>query len=36
LTPIEKSSNTVRAYAHDLRDFVTFLDSKSTLWDSLH
>ena len=35
LTAIEKSPNTVRAYAHDLRDFVAFLDSKSTVWESV-
>ena len=35
LTAIEKSPNTVRAYAHDLRDFVAFLDSRSTLWESV-
>jgi integrase/recombinase XerD len=35
LTAIEKSPNTVRAYAHDLRDFVAFLDAKTTLWESV-
>lgn len=35
LTAIEKSPNTVRAYAHDLRDFVAFLDSRSAAWDAV-
>ncbi len=35
LTAIEKSPNTVRAYAHDLRDFVAFLDSKSKVWETV-
>jgi site-specific recombinase XerD len=35
LTAIEKSPNTVRAYAHDLRDFVAFLDSRSTVWEAV-
>lgn len=35
LTAIEKSPNTIRAYAHDLRDFVAFLDSRSAAWDSV-
>jgi integrase/recombinase XerD len=33
LTAIERSPNSVRAYAHDLRDFVAFLDSRCTAWD---
>ena len=35
LTVIERSPNTVRAYAHDLRDFVAFLDSRSAVWDGV-
>lgn len=35
LTAIERSPNTVRAYAHDLRDFVAFLDSRSAVWDAI-
>lgn len=33
LTAIDKSPNTVRAYAHDLRDFVAFLDTRPVQWD---
>jgi integrase/recombinase XerD len=32
LTAIERSPNTVRAYAHDLRDFFAFLDSRGLEW----
>ncbi len=35
VTAIERSPNTVRAYAHDLRDFVAFLDSRSAAWDAV-
>lgn len=34
-TAIERSPNTVRAYAHDLRDFVAFLESRGTAWDAV-
>ena len=35
LSAIDKSPNTVRAYAHDLRDFLVFLDSRSAAWDAV-
>lgn len=35
LTAIERSPNTVRAYAHDLRDFFAFLDSRAAVWDAV-
>lgn len=35
LTAIEKSPNTVRAYAHDLRDYVAFLDTGPVQWDAV-
>ena len=35
LTAIERSPNTVRAYAHDLRDFVAFLALRSAVWDAV-
>src|SRR5215210_8212594 len=35
LTEIERSPNSVRAYAHDLRDFVAFLESRCTAWDGV-
>jgi integrase/recombinase XerD len=35
LTAIEKSPNTVRAYAHDLRDYVAFLDTRPVQWDAV-
>lgn len=33
LTAIERSPNTVRAYAHDLRDFFEFLAARGLVWD---
>ncbi|MGH3584853.1 MAG: site-specific integrase [Pseudonocardia sp.] len=33
LTAIERSPNTVRAYAHDLRDYVEFLAHRAVAWD---
>lgn len=35
LTAIERSPNTVRAYAHDLRDFFAFLESRAAAWDGV-
>jgi integrase/recombinase XerD len=35
LTATERSPNTVRAYAHDLRDFFAFLESRATAWDAV-
>jgi Phage integrase, N-terminal SAM-like domain len=35
LTAIERSPNTVRAYAHDLRDFLAFLESRGIAWDAV-
>jgi site-specific recombinase XerD len=35
LTAIERSPNTVRAYAHDLRDFFAFLDSRGLAWHAV-
>jgi integrase/recombinase XerD len=32
LTAIERSPNTVKAYAHDLRDFFAFLESRELDW----
>jgi len=33
LTAIDRSPNTVRAYAHDLRDYFEFLESRQLQWD---
>lgn len=33
LTAIDRSPNTVRAYAHDLRDYFEFLQSRGLHWD---
>jgi integrase/recombinase XerD len=35
LTSVDRSPNTVRAYAHDLRDWVSFLDSRALRWDAV-
>ena len=35
LTAIERSPNTVRAYAHDLRDYFEFLDRRGLGWDTV-
>jgi integrase/recombinase XerD len=35
LTAIERSPNTVRAYAHDLRDFFAFLGSRDLEWSEV-
>jgi integrase/recombinase XerD len=35
LTAIERSPNTVRAYAHDLRDYFAFLGSRGLAWDEV-
>ncbi|MCA2318029.1 site-specific integrase, partial [Mycobacterium sp. WUMAC-025] len=32
LTDIERSPNTVKAYAHDLKDWFVFLDARSLNW----
>ncbi len=32
LTDIERSPNTIKAYAHDLKDYFTFLDSRRLDW----
>jgi site-specific recombinase XerD len=34
-TATERSPNTVRAHAHDLRDFFAFLESRATAWDAV-
>jgi len=33
LTAIDRSPNTVRAYAHDLRDYFDFLEGRGLQWD---
>ena len=33
LTAVGRSPNTVRAYAHDLRDYLEFLESRKLQWD---
>jgi integrase/recombinase XerD len=35
LTAIERSPNTVKAYAHDLRDLFTFVDLRGLEWSEL-
>jgi integrase/recombinase XerD len=35
LTAIERSPNTVRAYAHDLRDYFAFLESRGLEWSGV-
>jgi integrase/recombinase XerD len=35
LTAIDRSPNTVRAYAHDLRDYFEFLDRRGLQWDQV-
>jgi integrase/recombinase XerD len=35
LSAIERSPNTVKAYAHDLRDYFAFLASRSLAWDAV-
>lgn len=35
LTAIDRSPNTVRAYAHDLRDYFEFLDRHDLRWDAV-
>jgi site-specific recombinase XerD len=35
LTAIDRSPNTVRAYAHDLRDWFEFLESRGLQWDQV-
>ena len=34
LTAIERSPNTVKAYAHDLKDWFEFLDARGVAWDA--
>lgn len=33
LTAVDRSPNTVRAYAHDLRDYFEFLECRELQWD---
>ena len=33
LTAVDRSPNTVRAYAHDLRDYFEFLETRELQWD---
>ncbi len=35
LTAIERSPNTVKAYAHDLRDYFEFLQARGLRWDQV-
>ncbi|WP_410625616.1 site-specific integrase [Amycolatopsis sp. cmx-8-4] len=35
LTAIDRSPNTVRAYAHDLRDYFDFLTCRGLQWDEV-
>ncbi len=35
LTSIERSPNTVKAYAHDLQDFFVYLGSRDLQWSSV-
>lgn len=35
LTAVERSPNTVRAYAHDLRDYFAFLDQRGLDWSAV-
>lgn len=35
LTAIERSPNTVKAYAHDLRDYFEFLECRGLQWDQV-
>ena len=35
LTSIEKSPNTIKAYAHDLKDWFTYLDGHDVNWQSV-
>jgi site-specific recombinase XerD len=35
LTAVGRSPNTVRAYAHDLRDYFEFLESRKLQWDRM-
>jgi integrase/recombinase XerD len=35
LAPIERSANTIKAYAHDLKDWFTFLGARGLRWQSV-
>src|SRR5512141_770676 len=35
LTDVERSPNTVKAYAHDLKDWFVFLTSRDVAWDGV-